>query len=60
MEWRKANGRPEGFETMKARKPFVALGPEHPLEDEELVADFFRRFLTPYSSARHPQAITIE
>lgn len=44
LEWRKANGKPEGFETLKARKPIVAVGPEHPLEDEELMADFFREF----------------
>lgn len=44
MEWRKANGKPEGYETMRAKKPIVAVGPEHPLEDEELMADFFREF----------------
>lgn len=42
LEWRKANGKPEGFATMRANKPIVAMGPEHPLEDEELMADFFR------------------
>lgn len=41
LEWRKANGKPEGFATMRANKPIVAMGPEHPLEDEELMADFF-------------------
>lgn len=45
IEWRKANGKPEGFETMKAHKPIVAVGPKHPLEDEELMADYFRTFL---------------
>lgn len=30
---------------MKAHKPIVAVGPKHPLEDEELMADYFRTFL---------------
>jgi hypothetical protein len=42
LEWRRSNGKPEGFETMKANKPIVAVGPSHPLEDEELMADYFR------------------
>ncbi|KAK2612412.1 hypothetical protein QQS21_001516 [Conoideocrella luteorostrata] len=41
MEWRKSVGRPEGFETMKKNKPVVAVGPEHSLEDENLMADYF-------------------
>jgi inosine-uridine nucleoside N-ribohydrolase len=41
MAWRKSAGRPEGFEAMKASKPIVAVGPEHPLEEEELMADYF-------------------
>jgi hypothetical protein len=42
IEWRKSQGREGGFETMVKNKPIVAVGPEHPLEDEELMADFFR------------------
>lgn len=42
MEWRKSTGRVEGFETMKKSKPIVAVGPEHSLEDECLMADYFR------------------
>lgn len=42
MAWRKAQGKPEGFEAMRAGKPIVAVGPEHPLEEEELMADYFR------------------
>jgi hypothetical protein len=34
---------------MKASKPIVAVGPEHPLEEEELMADYFR-MLKDYSS----------
>lgn len=42
--WRKSTGRPEGYAAMKAHKPIVAVGPEHPLEDETLMADYFREF----------------
>ncbi|KAG0649737.1 Uridine ribohydrolase 1 [Hyphodiscus hymeniophilus] len=41
LEWRKARGQLEGFETMLASKPIVAVGAEHPLEDELLMADYF-------------------
>ncbi|KAG6021176.1 hypothetical protein E4U19_005901 [Claviceps sp. Clav32 group G5] len=41
LEWRKSTGRPEGYEAMKRSKPLVAVGPEHPLEDECLMADYF-------------------
>ncbi|KAH9243300.1 hypothetical protein K456DRAFT_157919 [Colletotrichum gloeosporioides 23] len=41
LAWRKENGKPEGFESMRAYKPIVAVGAEHPLEDDELAADYF-------------------
>ncbi|EMT61853.1 hypothetical protein ACKRZS_011549 [Fusarium odoratissimum] len=41
LEWRKSTGKPEGFGAMKANKPIVAVGPDHPLCDEELMADYF-------------------
>ncbi|KAH7170887.1 Inosine/uridine-preferring nucleoside hydrolase domain-containing protein [Dactylonectria macrodidyma] len=41
LEWRKSNGKPEGYGAMKTSKPIVAVGPEHPLCDEELMADYF-------------------
>lgn len=44
LEWRKSTGRPEGFETLKASKPVVAAGAVHPLEDEALAEDGFRKF----------------
>lgn len=44
MTWRKNQGRPIGFETLRRRKTLVAVGPDHPLEDEMLMADFFRKF----------------
>lgn len=43
MAWRKSVGRPEGFDTLRAAKPIVAVGAEHPLEDETLMADYFRK-----------------
>ena len=42
MEWRRQTGRPEGFEAIKTYKPIVAIGPEHALEESELVEDGFR------------------
>lgn len=47
MEWRKSKGLPVGFEAMQASKPIVAVGPMHPLEDELLMADYFRMFFCP-------------
>ncbi|RWA12493.1 hypothetical protein EKO27_g2605 [Xylaria grammica] len=41
MEWRKAQGKSLGFEALRTYKPIVALGPEHALEDEILMADNF-------------------
>ena len=42
LEWRRARGQLEGFETMHSSKPIVAVGAHHPLEDEILMADYFR------------------
>ncbi|KAF1830267.1 nucleoside hydrolase [Decorospora gaudefroyi] len=39
--WRKEKGRPQGFETLDARKPIVAVGAEEPLAEHMMVADFF-------------------
>ena len=47
LAWRKEKGIPGGFEAMKASRPLVAVGPEHPLEDELLMADYFRKPLLP-------------
>ncbi|KAI1298825.1 Inosine/uridine-preferring nucleoside hydrolase domain-containing protein [Xylaria venustula] len=41
LQWRKAQGKPLGFENLRTYKPIVALGPEHALEDEILMADNF-------------------
>ena len=42
LEWRRARGQLEGFEAMRSSKPLVAVGADHPLEDEMLMADYFR------------------
>lgn len=43
MDWRRARGQLEGFDCMKASKPLVAVGADHPLEDDILMADYFRK-----------------
>lgn len=42
LEWRRAHGRFVGFGAMHASQPLVAVGADHPLEDEMLMADYFR------------------
>ena len=42
-EWRRARGQLEGFEAVLSSKPIVAIGADHPLEDEILMADYFRK-----------------
>ena len=42
LEWRRNRGQLEGFDTLKAFKPVIAVGAEHPLEDQLLMADYFR------------------
>ncbi|KAH8804574.1 putative nucleoside hydrolase [Xylogone sp. PMI_703] len=41
IAWRESVGRSSGFETIRKSKPIVAVGPEHPLADNTLMADFF-------------------
>ncbi|KAK8156360.1 Inosine/uridine-preferring nucleoside hydrolase domain-containing protein [Phyllosticta citrichinensis] len=41
MEWRKERGQPEGFETLRKTKPFVAVGAQEPLADQIVMADYF-------------------
>ena len=42
MQWRKENGVPEGFETLRKTKPLVAVGADAPLGDQMRMADYFR------------------
>ena len=42
MTWRRERIQVEGFETMKAFTPIVAVGAEMPLEDQLMMADYFR------------------
>ena len=46
LAWRKDRGQLEGFAAMKISKPIVAVGADHPLEDEILMADYFRKMLS--------------
>lgn len=41
QSWRKAQGKAPGFETLRKTRPLVAIGPDHPLADDMLMADFF-------------------
>ncbi|KAH8881264.1 nucleoside hydrolase [Thozetella sp. PMI_491] len=41
MAWREAHGSSTPYESLKAYKPLIAVGPTHPLEEEELMADNF-------------------
>ena len=45
MAWREANGKAT-YDSLRTYKPIVAVGAEHALEDEELVADHFRKGYT--------------
>lgn len=42
LEWRRSQGKPEGFASLRKFKPVVAIGPEHALEEEILMEDGFR------------------
>ncbi|CAK3961778.1 Hypothetical predicted protein [Lecanosticta acicola] len=41
IEWRKSQGRDPGFQTLRKTKPIVAVGPDHPLAEQTMMADFF-------------------
>lgn len=45
IAWRESQGRKVGFNTLSQTQPVVAIGPEHPLADDMLMADFFRKML---------------
>lgn len=45
VQWRRQQGRPEGFGAMRALRPVVAVGAEDPLEDQKMLADYFRMYL---------------
>jgi hypothetical protein len=42
LEWRRNRGQLEGFNSLKVFKPIIAVGAEQPLEDQLLMADYFR------------------
>ncbi|KAJ5937934.1 Nucleoside hydrolase [Penicillium verhagenii] len=41
IQWRRDNGKPEGYDTLRAFRPVVAVGAEDPLEDQKMLADYF-------------------
>ncbi|KAL1954236.1 hypothetical protein VTO42DRAFT_1469 [Malbranchea cinnamomea] len=41
MEWRRQHGLPEGFESLKAHRPLIAVGAERTLDEQTLLADYF-------------------
>jgi len=43
IAWRRENGRPLGFDTLRASKPTVAIGAEGPLAEQLVIADYFRK-----------------
>jgi hypothetical protein len=44
MQWRREQGRREGFGALRACRPVVAVGAEDPLEDQKMLADYFRMY----------------
>ena len=42
MAWRESQGNPGGFETLRNHKPIVAVGADQPLEDQLVIADYYR------------------
>ena len=43
MQWRESKGKGKPYGALQAFKPIVAIGAEHALEDEILMADHFRK-----------------
>ncbi|KAJ5950626.1 Inosine/uridine-preferring nucleoside hydrolase [Penicillium vulpinum] len=41
MQWRREKGKPEGFGSLRAFRPILAIGAEDPLEDQKMLADYF-------------------
>lgn len=48
MSWRESVGK-SAYGALRTFKPIVAVGAEHPLEDEVLMADYFRESPVHYS-----------
>jgi hypothetical protein len=44
MQWRREKGRPEGFGSLRAFRPILAVGAEEPLESQKMLADYFRTY----------------
>lgn len=54
--WRKSTGKP-GFGALNVYKPIVAVGAEHPLQDEMLMADHFRMLAQFTPVTQHMQTL---
>ena len=57
LKWRRENGAAEGFGSLKRFRPLVAVGPEKPLEDQIMMADYFRTCLS--DAAFHMSDLTL-
>ncbi len=42
LQWRRKQGLTEGFASLRSFRPIVAVGPEKPLGDQLMMADYFR------------------
>ena len=45
MKWRQSRGQAPGFGTLTAHKPVLAVGAQEPLEDQKIIADYFRKYI---------------
>ena len=43
ITWRQSQGREPGFAALRNHRPIVAVGPDHPLSEQVLMADYFRQ-----------------
>ena len=46
IAWRSTQGRKLGFDSLRNSRPSVAVGPEYPLAETKLMADYFRKCVT--------------
>lgn len=50
IQWRREQGKPEGFGALRSFRPVVAVGAQDPLENQRMLADYFRMHTHPKSS----------
>lgn len=44
LQWRREQGRPEGFGVLKNSRPVIAVGAKEPLEEQKVMQDYFREY----------------